>query len=126
MFRGRADDWGDCPAALNMTVSETGLLTGTWDGRIPIRGLHTWEQREDSDGEKYYRYYTASRTRATPHSARAPDSGRWQSAQRAAQSQSLIGSQRNELSKRAGAKWCRPFSLQPIFGAAHARAPRFG
>lgn len=58
MFRGRADDWGDCPAALNMTVSETGLLTGTWDGHIPIRGLHTWELREDSGGKEYYRYYT--------------------------------------------------------------------
>lgn len=61
-FRGKSQDWGEVPTALGMTVSDGGLLQGTWNGTIALRGLHTWEKVERYNTEEMYdydyRYYT--------------------------------------------------------------------
>jgi hypothetical protein len=61
-FRGNAEDWGDVPAALGMGVNDRGLLMGTWNGAIALRGLHTWEivEHHDRGGREHddRRYYT--------------------------------------------------------------------
>ncbi|MDP3277200.1 MAG: hypothetical protein Q8Q09_18570 [Deltaproteobacteria bacterium] len=59
----KSGDWDALPQALGMTVDENKVLRGTWDGHIPLRGVHTYEvieyRNDDGRYESYTRNYTA-------------------------------------------------------------------